>query len=536
MTTTLPPQPGTESRTASSPLTREQIGFLVVAMGGSLLVGLSAQFASSNIADLQGGLVSTPDEASWVLTVYAMAGLVGVVTSGLLIKALSVGRYMLVSSILFAASALACAIEHDLRVVIWLRVIQGFAAGGFGPAAFFAVFVVAGPGGRRLPFLIFLLAFLLLVPSALGPTISGAVEERLGWRALFVIQAGIGTILALGAYAWVPRKQPEWSALISDWVAVILLATAVATLILVLSQGTRRFWFQSDMIAWSTAACIGAVAGFAFLTRYSPMPTIAPRLLLTRKFGVTIGVNLVFRAALAAPLYLVPQFLAVVQGYRPLEIAKLVLWAAIPQLLALPLVWRLIHIVDPRAVMALGLALCAVATALCINVSTLVAAEQFRLTLVLFAVGELLFLSPALIVGSFDLKLPDLPTASLFFNLATLGGTTMGVGLVSHFVGEREKFHSSFVTEHVSLYNPFNDYRVARLVEALPEGSVDESRITGQVIALIAGAARREAWALAFADAFLVVAMLLLVSAFAVVAIGRSPALRNSLNRRGEEP
>ena len=174
--------------------------------------------------------------------------------------------------------------------------------------------------------------------------------------------------------------------------------------------------------------------------------------------------------------------------------------------------------------MALGLALCAVATALASVVSTLVAAEQFRLTLVLFAVGELLFLSPALIVGSFDLKLPDLPTASASPSTwQRSAATTMGVGLVAHFVGEREKFHSSFVTEHVSLYNPFNDYRVARLVEALPERSIEIAYYRPSDCAHCR-AARREAWALAFADAFLVVAMLLLVSAFADVAmVGRPP-------------
>src|SRR3954470_13826390 len=97
----------------ATPFTPEQIRLLVVGMGGSLLVGLCAQFASSNIADLQGGLVATPDEASWVITAYTMASLVGVVTSGLLIKALSVGRYMFVNSIMFAVAALACSMGAD---------------------------------------------------------------------------------------------------------------------------------------------------------------------------------------------------------------------------------------------------------------------------------------------------------------------------------------------------------------------------------------------------------------------------------------
>lgn len=517
-------------------MTPEQIRFLAVGMAGSLLVGLSAQFPSANIADLQAGLFSTPDEASWILTVYTMASLVGVVTSGLLIRALSIGRYMVVSALVFAATALACATGPELGVMIGLRAVQGFAAGGFGPAAFVAVFMVAGPGGARLPFVVTLLAFVLLFPGTLGPVISGFVEDSLGWQALFLIQAGIGAALALAARVSVPRKEPDWSGLKTDWMAVILLSVAVATLILVLNQGTRRFWFESDMIVWSTAACIGAWAGFTFLARFSPAPILAPRLLLARKFGIPIGINLAFRAGLVVTAYLVPQFLAVAQGYRPLEIAQLMLWAAIPQLFALPLAWRLMHLVDTRAVMALGLALCAAATALAVQATALFAADQFHLTLVLFGVGQLLFLAPALVVGTSGLKFPDLPTASVFFNLTTLGGTTMGVGLVSHFATEREKFHSNVITEKVSLYDALDADRVARLADTLANRLADDAGATAQAIALLGAAARREAWVLSFADSFLVVAALLAACAIAVVTIGRSPPLPHPVIVSGEKP
>jgi DHA2 family multidrug resistance protein len=420
--------------------------------------------------------------------------------------------------------------------MIALRAIQGFAAGGFGPAAFFATFVVAGPGGPRLPFAVTLLAFALLFPALLGPVVSGFVEDSLGWQTLFLVQAGIGTALALAARAWVPRKEPDWSALKTDWIAVSLLSVAVATLILVLSQGTRRFWFESELIAGCTAACIGAVAGFAFLTRFSPLPIIVPRLLLARSFGIPVSLNLLFRAALVLTAYLVPQFLVVVQGYRPLEIAKLMLWAAIPQPFALPLAWWLMHVLDARVVMALGLALCAAAAALAVDATALVGAEQFRLTLVLFAVGQLLFLAPALVVGSGKLTLPELPTASIFFNLTTLAGTTLGVGLVSHFAIEREKFHSSVITQSVSPYDALDAARVAGVADALAGRIADEGGATAQALALLAGAARREAWVLSFADAFLLVAGLLLLGALAVAAIGNSPPLRRPAPAPAEKP
>ncbi len=316
--------------TTPNALTPGKALFLATGLAGSLLISLSAQLPSANVIDIQGGVFSTPDEASWILTVYTMASFAGIVTSGPLIRFLSIGRYLVVSATIFAVAALACATAPDLHVMIALRTVQGFVAGGFGPAAFAAVFMVTG--GPRLPFGLTLLAFVLLFPGSVGPVVAGFVEDSFGWQMLFLIQAGIGAALALAARAWVPRQEdPDWSALKTDWVAVILLSVALAALMLVLNQGTRRFWFESEIIAWSTAASVAAWAGFIFLVRFSPIPIISPRLLATRRFGIPIALNLVFRVGLVVIAYLVPQFLAVVQGYRPLELAGLLLWAAIPR-------------------------------------------------------------------------------------------------------------------------------------------------------------------------------------------------------------
>ncbi|RWC47080.1 MAG: MFS transporter [Mesorhizobium sp.] len=521
--------------TMQNALTPSRVLFLATGLGGSLFIGLSAQFPSTTIADVQGGLFSTPDEASWILTVYTMASFAGIVTSGPFIKFFGIRRYLVVSSTTFAVTALACTTAPDLQVMIALRTIQGFVAGGFGPAAFVAVFMVTG--GPRLPFGVTLLAFVLLFPGSLGPVIAGFVEDSFGWQTLFVIQAGIGATLALAAHIWAPHQErPDWSALKTDWFALALLSLALATLTLVLSQGTRRFWFENETIFWGTTGSIAAWAGFGFLVGFSPLPIISPKLLVTRKFGIPIALNLVFRVSLVVTSYLVPQFLAVIQGYRPLEIAGLMLWAAIPQFVALPLVWHLMHRFEMRTVMTFGFALCAVGAALLLDGTALFAADQFRLTLVVFSIGQLLFLVPAMVVGTSVLNPTDLPTASLAFNATTLGGATLGVGLVSHFVGEREKFHSNVITENVSLYHTLDADRLTTVAGALANRLVDDNGTTARAVALLSSTARREAWVLAFNEAFLLVVAMLLIGAIATVAIGRSPPLRPLRGGAGAQP
>ena len=257
---------------------------------------------------------------------------------------------------------------------------------------------------------------------------------------------------------------------------------------------------------------------------------MAPHLLLTRSFGLPIWLNLVFRVGLVVLSYLVPQFLVRVHGYRPLEISELMLWAAIPQLATLPVVWWLMHVFERRLVMALGLLLCAFGTALLVDGTGLSAAEDFRLTLVIFAVGQLLFLAPVLVAATSMLKPADLPTASLAFNVSTVGGTTLGVGLISNLVTEREKFHSNVITEAVSLYNSLDADRVANVAAVFANRITDDAVATAKAAAALASAASRQAWVLSFNDAFLVIGVILAISALGVAALGKSPPLRRQQN------
>ncbi|WP_331375791.1 hypothetical protein [Sinorhizobium chiapasense] len=135
------------------------------------------------------------------------------------------------------------------------------------------------------------------------------------------------------------------------------------------------------------------------------------------------------------------------------------------------------------------------------------------------------------------MKPADLPTASLAFNTSNLAGTTLGVGIVSNFVTERQKFHSNVVTEGVSLYHTLDADRISGLAGALASRVTDDATATARAVAQISAAARRQAWTLAFDDGFVVVALMLMLGIVGVIAIGRSPALPRPVKiSQGKEP
>ena len=497
---------------------------VLTALAGSFLSNLTGQFVGTNLADIQGGIGASGDEASWIATVFQVASAVGIIVSPPLTRALGLRRYLTWSTIVFAACAWICAIAGALPTILFARAVQGFAAGGFGPIAFTTIFMMCK--GPRLAFGLSMLAFVLVSAVNVGPVLSAPIEAAFGWRGLFVAQFIASMLLLMAALRWMPPSAPiDRAPFKTDWLQFTLLAFASGALFLALGQGTRRFWLDNATVAWAFSIAIGASVGFAFAWRHAKAPILNIRTLTSRRFGIPIALNLVFRATFATSVYLIPLLLAMSLGYRPLEIANALWWIVIPQVIALPLVWRAMHAWDNRMPAIFGLLLVALGTWIAAFSTSLVGAEQLRLSLALIGVGQVFFLVPVLLIGAGSLTPEEGPTASIAFNLTTIMGTVVGTGLVSHFVTEREKYHSSVLVEHITAGVVAQNDRLARLTDAWSMRIGDDAIATARAVAQIGATVRREAWLLAINDGFALIALVLLVAAIGVATIGRSPPL-----------
>lgn len=508
----------------AEPMTRNQVLIFVIALAGSFLVNVSGQAIGTGIADIQGGIGASADEASWLTTVFTMAQFVGIVCATPLIATFGLRRYMAAAALMFGLTGLGAAVIAELEPMIVLRALQGFAAGGFGPMAFVATFTTSG--GPRLPFGLLLLALVLLLPVGFGVAASGLLLEAFGWKGLFLLQATIGAGMAIASTLFMPHAPINRGALRRDWIGLSLLATALAASLLVLGQGTRLHWLNNPWIFWSMAVAAGAWGGFLFSMWRSPMPVLDLALMARRSFIAPVILNLLFRTGFASVTYLVPQFLIVAQAYRPLELSKLYLWAGVPQLFAFPLAWWLLQRLDGRFIAGIGMLLFGCGALLAAGGTNLAAADQFRLALAMSGAGQILFLSPILLAGVGSLNAGDGPTASLLFNSTTLGGTSLGVAIATEFVTERQKFHAGALAEGGAAYGKKLDL-IDQLAVAISNRAGDETIAGARAIASVAGALRREAWLLSFNDGFLLIGAVLVASAAAIVLLSHQAPLRN---------
>jgi hypothetical protein len=142
------------------------------------------------------------------------------------------------------------------------------------------------------------------------------------------------------------------------------------------------------------------------------------------------------------------------------------------------------------------------------RVTNLTRPEQFYASQAMIAFAGAMFLPPALASG-FVKAIKGGPAYILSFLVVFLGTQSMGGVLASAILGTfqtvREKFHSSVLTDHLSLLDPLVAQRIkaygAAYARVLPDGTLQNA----EGVVALGRLATQEANVLAYQDTFLVI-------------------------------
>jgi DHA2 family multidrug resistance protein len=514
---------------------------MAVAMVGSTI---SSQLVDLDIADIAGGFSVSADNASWIACVATMAEVASIPIAALLVRALSLRRVAIGAASLYLVGAglsLAAPGEDGL---IALRALQSFGSGTLSVLMFVSVMATLPPGLSRSVGLA-LFAFASTAPTALNASAGAFVTERWGWQGLYYFDIAWGVTFLLLAWRFL-RPAPRAMRLAEiDWLGYLPLAVGLAALILFMKQGDRFFWLDNATIrrAGLVAALALPLALLFLVVRRRPLLDLG--LIATPTFGWAIALATFYRFGLVMTAFVVPQALMRLQAYRLPEIADANLWTFWAQCVSFPLAWLWAQYGDARQPLSLGLALFAAGAYVATWLTPQWQANDFRLALVLVGTGEGLFLVPTLFYATRDVKPEQGPTAAALFNLSRVVGQTFGTGSVSALITWREDFHSALLVDSVNNANSAVAERFNGLVASFMATSGNAAVASRQAWASLSATLSNQAFVLAFADAFVIIAAVLGVSALLVLMLPRlhgkaggaaaeaAPVLANSANASG---
>ncbi len=490
---------------------------VVAGMIGAFMAILNIQITNASLLDIEGGIGTGVDNGAWISTSYLIGEIVVIPLTSYLSRVFSFRAYIIASTFLFALFSMGCAFTHDLGSMIAMRGLQGFAGGVLIPMAFTMV-VTKLPKAQQ-PVGLALFALAVTFAPAIGPTIGGYLTENYGWQTIFFINTAPSLAMIIALWLTLEREPMRLGLLKEgDWVGMVTMAVGLSALQTLLEEGNKDDWFGSPFIVRLAVIATVFLTAFIWIELTVAKPLVDLRLLRNRNFGIGTLANVLVGFALFGTVYVLPQYLGQVQGYNAEQIGEVLAWTGLPQLILIPLVPRLMKVVDLRYIGFAGIALFAVSCFMNTSMSLDYSGDQLFLPNIVRAVGQAMVITPLTAIATRDIAPKDAANASGLFNMLRNLGGAIGTASLETIITKREQFHSNIIGQSVTLYRDEVRQRISEMTGYfMSHGISDPAAAQRQATVALGNIIKRQALVMGFSDTFAVIGVMLAIAAVLVL-------------------
>jgi MFS transporter, DHA2 family, multidrug resistance protein len=509
--------------------TQSLLGIIGVLIGAGL-VTLTGRMLTMGLADLKGHVGISYDQGAWLDSAYNASimfiGPFSVYVGGLL----GPRRVLLFAAGVFTATCAFLPLIHSYSLLVAALIVAGLTSGTFYPLTLTTALRTSPL--RYLPFTMAFYATFIDGSVNVAPSLYGWYRDHLSWHWMFWNSALIAPVMMICIYFGVPAPPPRKKdgAAPPSFVGFLYLSAGLALMFAALQQGERLDWWRSGVfnaLFWS-----GAFFTLCALVRRLCGPNALVALPYLWRWNTVLLGSLLFwfRFTLTGTIILIPQSLAI-HGFEADQIGPAIIWSAAPLLLiTFTAGLLLLRKLDPRLLLAAGLACTAFAVYLNAQYTTAWSAENYYRTELLTGVGQsvaLIGLVGCIILqGVFTgglMKPQWILTFSAMFHTIRLFGGTAGAIYMGHFLAVREKLHSNLLGLHVTQGSWITDANLYALAAGVYAKSSGATAAAARAAGLIAARLRLQAYALSLIDGFFLVAWACVLGLLLTALVRQSP-------------
>jgi len=311
-----------------------------------------------------------------------------------------------------------------------------------------------------------------------------------------------------------------------DWPGIVTMAIGLGALQTVLEEGNKDDWFGSDFIVRLSVIAVVSLALFFWVELTSTKPLLNLRLLARRNFGFGVLANFLMGIALYGSVFILPQYLARIQGYNSEQIGMVLAWTGLPQLVLIPLVPRLMKRFDARLVIGAGFILFAASNFMNVWMTPDYGSDQLFWPNVVRAVGQALAFAPLSAVATAGIEMENAGSASALFNMMRNLGGAIGIAMLQTFLTKREQYHSNVLSQSVSLFEAATRARIEQLTQYfLNHGIADRATASHEAVVAVGRIVQKQAFIFAFSDTFYLLGVALIVALVATMFLKKADHL-----------
>jgi DHA2 family multidrug resistance protein len=368
------------------------------------------------------------DSLQWIATGFLAATTTTMLATAWLVESFGPRKTFIATLAVFLAASLLGAASWDTDALIAARIFQGAAAGVMQPLSMIALFEVFPPHRRGAAMGMF--GFGVVLVPAIGPSIGGLLIEAFGWRSIFLMPVPFCVVAMALAPRYLSGRTGLGHRKPFDWTGSALLAAALVAMLNVPVIGHRTGWTSAALagtVAMTVVLCVTFIA-WEFRAR---APLLALKLFAVRGFRSAAMVSFAYGLGLFGTMYLIPVFVQDIAGYTPAAAGYLLLWPGVILGVTIVLAGRLTDRVDPRGIVALGLAFFALSSVLLVFTGARTSFIVLTVWLIIGRIG-LGMIIPALNVGAVQtLAAEHVAYAATSVNFVRQLGGAIGVNLLA---------------------------------------------------------------------------------------------------------
>ncbi|HEX4660892.1 MAG TPA: DHA2 family efflux MFS transporter permease subunit [Streptosporangiaceae bacterium] len=326
----------------------------------------------------------------WTVNAYTLTFAVLLLTGATLGERYGRRRMFVVGLGLFTLGSAAAALAPSIGLLVAARAVQGVGAAVLIPLTLTLLSAAVTPERRGLALGAWGAVGGLAI--AIGPLVGGAVVEGASWQWIFWLNVPIG--LAVLPLAWTRLTESYGPATRLDLPGLVLASLGLFGIVLGVVRGNDHGWASMTVLPPLVAGGL-LVAAFVAWEIRAPEPMLPLHMFRSRGFTVTNLASLLMFLGMFGSIFLLAQFLQVVQHYSPLQAGLRTLpWTGMPVLVA-PVAGALSDRIGGRPLLVAGLAMQAVGLGwLAAVISPTVAYLTLVPAFIVTGVGMSLFFAP----------------------------------------------------------------------------------------------------------------------------------------------
>lgn len=462
-----------------------------------------------NVATRQiaGNLGATIEETAWVITSYAISNIIIIPLTGFLSNIFGRKVYFTASVILFTISSFLCGASGSIEMLIFWRFVQGIGGGAllatgqtvlvetFPPEEVDKANGIFGAG--------------IVMGPTLGPVLGGYLTDSFSWGWIFYVNVPIGIIATFLSWKYIKGTKSPLQGRI-DYLGILFLIIGIGGLQMVLEEGERKDWFNSNFIILFFTLSVAGIIFFIIRELKVKNPVVDLKILKNRNVIIGCLLNFAFGIAIYCSVFLYPVFVQAFLGWNATRTGLIILPSSFLTGILMGLNATLLQKgINPKTLVLIGF-------------TAVISYEFITYFLATGQSGEWDWFWPQMIRGFgfgfifvpvagltlSGLKGSDVAQASGLSNMMRLLGGAVGIAIINTYVTRRVSLHRADLMGNISLYNPEASERFYGLVKGFQSQGKTLQEAQQMATGAMEGILSTQAAIIGYAEGFLMIGII----------------------------